>query len=48
MCMDFANHGIGNAAFSKSANNKLIFKLRCNNFLKKVVQIIVLSLFDKF
>ena len=25
---------IGNAAFSKSANNKLIFKLRRNNVLK--------------
>ena len=34
--------------FSKSANNnKLIFKLCCNNVFKKV-ELMVLSLFDKF
>ena len=39
---------IGNAAFSKSANNnKLILKLFCNNVLKKVA-LIMSSLFDKF
>ena len=38
----------GNAAFSKSANNKkLIFKLRCNNVLIQVA-LVMLSLFDKF
>ena len=41
-------YNIGNAAVRKSANNnKLIFKLRYNNGLKKVV-LMMLSPFDNF
>ena len=38
------------AAFSKSANNnKMIFKLCCNNAFKEAkVELMILSLFDKF